>query len=134
MATEKQILANRKNARKSTGPRTAIGRSRSSQNAVQHGLSQALPDGDSTALARTDLARALDLSLEIAGFSDFCVGSLEIWRVRKERARAISSVLEAIAAGKDFGRSPIRMERYERLARQKRRRGLRFFKQMGVLT
>ncbi|HEX4276930.1 MAG TPA: hypothetical protein VHZ74_16350 [Bryobacteraceae bacterium] len=38
MATEKQILANRRNAQFSTGPRTAEGKSVSRLNAVRHGL------------------------------------------------------------------------------------------------
>ncbi len=38
MASEKQILANRANAKRSTGPRTAFGRSRSRRNALKHGL------------------------------------------------------------------------------------------------
>ncbi len=38
MATEKQIAANRRNAQKSTGPRTAAGKEASSRNAVQHGV------------------------------------------------------------------------------------------------
>jgi hypothetical protein len=38
MATEKQIKANRKNAQKSTGPKTAEGKAAVSQNAVKHGL------------------------------------------------------------------------------------------------
>ena len=38
MATKKQIAANRRNAKKSTGPRTEEGKERSSQNAVKHGL------------------------------------------------------------------------------------------------
>ena len=38
MATEAQILANRYNAQKSTGPRTSEGKSAVSQNAVKHGL------------------------------------------------------------------------------------------------
>jgi len=38
MATRKQIEANRRNARKSTGPRTATGRAASSRNALRHGL------------------------------------------------------------------------------------------------
>jgi len=38
MATEVQILANCRNAQKSTGPRTSEGKSAISQNAVKHGL------------------------------------------------------------------------------------------------
>ncbi len=38
MATEAQILANRLNAQKSTGPRTIEGKAVVSQNAVKHGL------------------------------------------------------------------------------------------------
>ncbi len=38
MATQKQIKANRKNAQKSTGPKTDQGKAAVSQNAVKHGL------------------------------------------------------------------------------------------------
>src|SRR4051812_36922705 len=38
MATQKQIAANRRNAERSTGPRTAKGKESSSANAIQHGL------------------------------------------------------------------------------------------------
>ena len=38
MATQKQIKANRRNARKSTGPKTDQGKEAVSQNAVKHGL------------------------------------------------------------------------------------------------
>ena len=38
MTTEKQILANRQNAERSTGPRTESGKRRSRRNAVHHGL------------------------------------------------------------------------------------------------
>ena len=39
MASERQILANRRNAQKSTGPTTVLGKKRSSKNAYNHGLS-----------------------------------------------------------------------------------------------
>lgn len=39
MASERRIAANRRNAQKSTGPKTALGKKRSSQNAYTHGLS-----------------------------------------------------------------------------------------------
>ena len=38
MATQAQIDANRQNAQKSTGPRTAEGKAAASQNAFKHGL------------------------------------------------------------------------------------------------
>ncbi len=38
MSTEAQIIANRRNAQKSTGPRTLKGKTAISQNAVKHGL------------------------------------------------------------------------------------------------
>jgi hypothetical protein len=38
MASRRQIAANRRNARKSTGPRTSAGKLRSRQNATRHGL------------------------------------------------------------------------------------------------
>ena len=40
MASQKQIEANRRNARKSTGPRSASGKKRASRNAFSHGLSR----------------------------------------------------------------------------------------------
>ena len=51
MSTEAQILANRRNAKKSTGPRSRQGRAAVSQNAVQHGLSarQAIISSESQA-------------------------------------------------------------------------------------
>ncbi len=38
MASERQIAANRRNAKKSTGPRSKSGRQRTSRNAYRHGL------------------------------------------------------------------------------------------------
>src|SRR5262249_9777494 len=43
----RQIAANRKNARKSTGPRTSAGKRRACRNAYRHGLSIQTNDGES---------------------------------------------------------------------------------------
>jgi hypothetical protein len=55
MATAKQVVANRANAARSTGPRTAAGRTKSSRNAFRHGLS--LPLGLPTASEISRLAQ-----------------------------------------------------------------------------
>ncbi len=52
MGTEKQAAANRKNARRSTGPKTAAGKEKVRYNAVTHGLlvkATLLPDEDEAA-------------------------------------------------------------------------------------
>src|SRR6516225_11504299 len=51
MASEKQLRANRENAKRSTGPKTAAGRLTSSRNALRHGLSRPL-EADPAALIR----------------------------------------------------------------------------------
>jgi hypothetical protein len=51
--------ANRRNAARSTGPRTAKGRSRSAQNARRHGFASAVVDGTKLSDGAERLARAI---------------------------------------------------------------------------
>src|ERR1700758_1667526 len=43
MANERQIAANRRNAQRSTGPRTSAGKTRAKKNAYRHGLAAEAP-------------------------------------------------------------------------------------------
>ncbi len=58
MSTEAQILANRRNALKSTGPRTSEGKAVASQNSIRHGLSAAQDVISSESQAEFDLHHA----------------------------------------------------------------------------
>ena len=65
MATVAQILANRANARRSTGPRTPQGKARSSQNNRRYGFRSAHPEVPSPA-GHPELAQLLhDLRLDV---------------------------------------------------------------------
>jgi hypothetical protein len=76
MASERQIAANRLNARKSTGPRSGAGKKRASGNAYRHGLSLHI-------ISTAALAEQLDkLVREIAGDSEDAIVL--------ERARAVA--------------------------------------------
>src|SRR5690348_7105531 len=87
MATEAQVAANRRNAGRSTGPRTAAGKALVSQNALSHGLTAeqiVLFDERAEDLARfrAELRRALDpadeMEEQLAERITLCA-----WRLRR---------------------------------------------------
>ena len=93
MASERQIAANRRNGRKSTGPRSGAGRKRASRNAYRHGLTLSI---SSTAA----FAKQLDkLVHKIAGDTEdeivleraraFAQAELELARVRRAKVALI---------------------------------------------
>ena len=93
MASERQIAANRRNARKSTGPRSGAGKKRASRNAYRHGLTLSIT---STAA----FAKQLDkLVRKIAGDSEDAMvleraraiaqADLELARVRRAKVALI---------------------------------------------
>ena len=59
MASERQIAANRLNARKSTGPRSRAGKRRASRNAYRHGLASSRKPDAATARKLERLARQI---------------------------------------------------------------------------
>jgi hypothetical protein len=125
MASEKQIAANRENAKRSTGPKTAAGRLTSSRNAYRHGFSCPLPFEPAT-LAKVDaLAHALagkgadQESLTVA--AAVVEAQLQLSRIRSTRTALIAKI-EFIETDKQELRRLLALDRYERYAHTKRRR------------
>jgi hypothetical protein len=93
MASERQIAANRRNARKSTGPRSGAGRKRASRNAYRHGLSLSITSSAAAAKQLEKLVR------KIAGNSEdpillersraFAQAELDLARVRRAKVALI---------------------------------------------
>ena len=100
MATDKQIAANRQNARSSTGPRTEHGKRRSRRNAVRHGLTaETIIDVLEDPAAYKALQRAIHADYRPStNFELELVARLVslLWRLR--RAVAIESGLMGIQA------------------------------------
>lgn len=127
MATEKQIAANRANAKRSTGPKTAAGKQKSSRNAFRHGLTQSEP-ADSPSVARLETlveALAADQPVRsIAAAREFAFAQARLLRIRAIRAEQWAKINfsddpELVTANLKRLASLDRLERY---ANTKRRR------------
>jgi hypothetical protein len=95
MASEKQIAANRGNAKNSTGPRSTSGKKRASGNAYRHGLSTRMPGAEFTRsvelLARQIAGSAAD-PMTLAVARDIAEAMLELARVRRAKVALIARV------------------------------------------
>ena len=123
MATVKQIEANRKNATRSTGPATAVGKSKSSRNALRHGLSLPLIMNAATMADVEELARLLanEDTNNMAAALHAAAAHLDLQRVQKIRRDMLAKMDLAIATPKDLQRL-LAIDRYETRARTRRRR------------
>lgn len=111
MATQRQIAANRRNARKSTGPRSNAAKKRSSRNAYRHGLTSSLPSSAAIAKWLDEFAR------KIAGNSKNAIvieqartaaqAEFDLARIRHVKVALIQrvSALGALDAPQVFGSS-----------------------------
>jgi hypothetical protein len=112
MATARQIAANRRNARKSTGPRSNAAKRRTGRNAYRHGLTLGLASSTAFAKRLNRLARRLagnskdKIILEYARAA--AQAELELARVRQVEVALIEcvSALGALDAPPVFGALP----------------------------
>jgi hypothetical protein len=151
MASPRRTHANGANARRSTGPRTAAGKERSSRNALRHGLSA----GEGRPSSAEVLALAARITPadrpELAGLArQLAEAELDLRRVRSARLALIRAALaegerEPGASAATPGGAPIsisaeehvagafarlgpslqRLERYEDHARSRRKAAIR---------
>jgi hypothetical protein len=98
MATERQITANRRNARRSTGPRSRAGRKRASRNSYRHGLSSGVATSAEFAKHVESLARKIAgcgadaVSLEVA--RAVARAEFELAQIRRVRVALIARMAE----------------------------------------
>jgi len=123
MASEKQIQANRKNAKRSTGPKTAAGRARSRRNALRHGLSLPLTL-DTEMAAKADLIRQSLVAeqakpTQVVAAIEFAQAQLDLLRIRAVR-RQMMAVPDLVSGDLTHLRRLVALDRYERRALARR--------------
>jgi hypothetical protein len=133
MTSDRKIAANRKNAKKSTGPRSAAGRAASRKNARRHGLATGI--GSDPAF-RDDIEILAKLLAQAGGRENIgefareaAEAHLELTRIRKFRAWLFQRMRFLGAASTEslmnLGEQLAKLERYERRAFSRRKRALR---------
>jgi hypothetical protein len=125
VASEKQIAANRANALRSTGPRTAVGKMRSSRNAFRHGLSCPLSLGTDGAAKLAAIAQAVAGGgagqAQLLSAAEFAQAQLEVLQIRTRRSELIAKIDLGQCDTQELRRLAA-LDRYERYARTRRRR------------
>jgi hypothetical protein len=131
MASEKQIAANRANAKRSTGPKTAAGKLRSSRNAFRHGLSRPSPSDPATS-AKVDwiageVAGEQASGHQKAAAQGFARAQVELLRIRSIRSDQLANTVLNDSTDRNMRELNrlAALDRYERYALTKRRRASR---------
>jgi hypothetical protein len=96
MANERQIAANRRNAKKSTGPQTDGGKKRAGRNASRHGLAARTTLSDAVANRLEGLARRIagntESPIKLACARAAAEAALDLARVRQAKVAFIEQV------------------------------------------
>jgi hypothetical protein len=124
MASNRQIEANRSNAKRSTGPKTAGGKARSSQNALRHGLaSSCKPDAPEFATLMVAIRASLACEVGSETAAAIAHAKCELWHVRLVRQAMLAALWDHPIG--DVARRLEGLERYERSALAAQKRALR---------
>ena len=125
MASEKQIAANRANAKRSTGPKTVAGKMASSRNAFRHGLSTPLQLDPIMSAKVEAIAHALAGEQahqdRLATAAEFGRAQLELLRIRATRIELAENIGQNCNNTQELRRMAA-LDRYERYCFTKRRR------------
>jgi predicted DNA-binding ribbon-helix-helix protein len=134
MPSDRQIAANRNNAKKSTGPRSEAGRKASRRNARRHGLAIAIRTDPAFHDDIEKLAKALSLSCGMQNVDERALeaagAELDLLRIRKIRACLLETLSLAANDATSSNLAEVsdklaKLERYERRAFSRRNRALR---------
>ena len=131
--SDRKIASNRKNAQKSTGPRSEAGRERSRRNALRHGLAIAVASNPAFSKEIDLLASVIsrDVGQRTVGefARQFAEAQIDLLRIRRSRASQISSLMDnpdpRPAELSRLNDCLAELERYERRAYSRRKRALR---------
>src|SRR3954452_7866755 len=127
MATERQIAANRKNALRSTGPKSLAGKIRSSGNAYRHGLSSPL-QFDPSLSERAEAIACVVAGKQageraVAAAMDFAGAQLQLNRIAATHRELMMSWRSG-RCNRRLLRRLLALDRYARYAQTTRRRAM----------
>jgi hypothetical protein len=118
MATEKQIAANRRNGRCSTGPRTGAGKKRASQNSYRHGLATGMTSNAEHAEYIERLSRTIAGNTDVAVLE--CARTIahalfDLAQIQRVKAASISRDIELSRHEASTTKSECSMEALQRV-------------------
>jgi len=122
MVSERQRAANRANAKRSTGPKTAAGKLRSSRNALTHGLSASIFPSSAENSDAFCSPESYKGKRQHEPGSELAKTQSTLSHIRLIRANLVAAVLEEPSA-RAIKRLKA-LDRYERAALRKRRKAM----------
>jgi hypothetical protein len=137
MPSDQQIAANRKNAKKSTGPRSEIGKRRSRRNAFCHGLAidagfEPSLNSDIDIMAKAIVSASVQ-ETPVAFARQLAEAEVDLIRIRKVRAALFNAHYQKLDLQPhnytELNDNLSKLERYERRAFSRSKRALRAISQ-----